>query len=79
MNGSTPRVLGDLTVTHGTITMDNGNGMMTYLELKNVTITGTRKYCFCSNSWGYYFTSLVLVTSAFTDNSTSALAHDSHG
>jgi hypothetical protein len=48
--------------------MDNGNGNMTFLELGNVTITGTGRVIFLSGP-NRPFT---LITGPFTDNSTNA-------
>ncbi|HEX5001821.1 MAG TPA: G8 domain-containing protein [Bacteroidia bacterium] len=66
-SGATRRVWGTFTVTSGAVSMDNGNGNTTFLDIGNVTITGTGRVIFLSGFNRPY----TMITGPFTDNSTN--------
>ncbi len=60
------RVLGNITITSGTVVMDDGTGMSTSLTLQDVSLSGTGNLIACSGT-NRNFT---FVTGNFTDNGT---------
>lgn len=61
-------VKGNILITGGTVTMDDGTGMTTSLTLNDITVTGSGNITVCSGADRNF----TLVTGHFTDNGTGS-------